>query len=165
MSHPRDQQVSAAFALVVTSDTRTAKEDESGRTAVDLVEGAGHTVAFRTLIPNDAERIRAEVRRLIGDPAVQVILTSGGTGIGAKDRTVDAVLPLLEKEMPGFGEAFRRLSFDEVGGSALLSRATAGAASGKLIYCLPGSKNAMALALGKLILPNLGHTLWEVNRT
>jgi molybdenum cofactor biosynthesis protein B len=164
MSHSKDQKTSASFALVVTTDTRTAKEDESGRVATELIEAEGHRVASRTLVPNDADKIRAEVERLIADPAVQVILTSGGTGVGVKDKTVDTVCGILDKEMPGFGEIFRSLSYAEVGGSALLSRATAGVSSGKLIYCLPGSKNAMSLALTRLILPNVGHTLWELNR-
>jgi molybdenum cofactor biosynthesis protein B len=162
--HPKDQKAKAVFALVITSDTRTAKDDESGRMAVSLIEEAGHSVASRTVIPNDSEKIRAEVRRLLEDASTQVIVTSGGTGIGAKDRTVDAVSALLEKEMPGFGEHFRRLSLDEVGGSALISRATAGVAGGKLVFCLPGSRNAMGLALSKIILPNVGHMLWELSR-
>jgi molybdenum cofactor biosynthesis protein B len=116
------------------------------------------------MIPNDSEKIRAEVRRLLEDASTQVIVTSGGTGIGVKDRTVEAVSSLLEKEMPGFGEHFRRLSLDEVGGSALISRATAGVARGKLVFCLPGSRNAMGLALSKIILPNVGHMLWELSR-
>ena len=162
--HPRDQKTRAAFALVITSDTRTAEDDESGRTAVSLIEGAGHVVACRTMIPNDSEKIRVEVMRLLGDTSVQVIVTSGGTGIGVRDRTVDAVKPLLEKETPGFGEHFRRLSLDEVGGSALISRATAGVARGKMVFCLPGSSNAMSLALTRIILPNIGHMMWELGR-
>jgi len=162
--HPRDQKARAVFALVITSDTRTAKDDESGRAAVSLVEGAGHVVASRTMIPNDSGKIGAEVRRLLEDASVQVIVTGGGTGIGTKDRTVDAVAPLLEKEMPGFGEHFRRLSLEEVGGSALISRATAGVEGGKLVFCLPGSRNAMSLALTRIILPNVGHILWELGR-
>ena len=162
--HPKDQKAKAVFALVITSDTRTAKDDKSGRTAVSLIEEAGHSVASRTVIPNDSEKIRAEVRRLLEDASTQVIVTSGGTGIGVKDRTVEAVSALLEKEMPGFGEHFRRLSLDEVGGSALISRATAGVAGGKLVFCLPGSRNAMGLALSKIILPNVGHMLWELSR-
>jgi molybdenum cofactor biosynthesis protein B len=162
--HPRDQKTRATFALVITSDTRTAEDDESGRTAVSLIEGAGHVVACRTMIPNDSGKIRAEVVRLLGDASVQVIVTSGGTGIGVRDRTVDAVTPLLEKETPGFGEHFRRLSLDEVGGSALISRATAGVARGKMVFCLPGSSNAMSLALTRIILPNIGHMMWELGR-
>ena len=164
MSHPKDQKTSAVFALIITTDTRTSKEDDTGRIAIDLITGAGHKVASHTLVPNDPEKIRIEVKKYIDNSSTQVIITSGGTGIGFKDKTVDTVRGLFEKEMPGFGEVFRRLSYEQVGGSALLSRATAGVAGGKLIYLLPGSKNAMSLALTDLILPNIGHTLWELNR-
>jgi molybdenum cofactor biosynthesis protein B len=92
------------------------------------------------------------------------VVTSGGTGIGAKDRTVAAVTPILEKDIPGFGELFRRMSYDEVGGAALLSRATAGICRSKLIFCLPGSRNAVKTALSKIILPNVGHMQWELSR-
>lgn len=164
MSHPKDQKTSAVFSLIITTDTRTSKEDDTGRIAIDLITGAGHEVASHILVPNDPEKIRIEVKKYIDNSSTQVIITSGGTGIGFKDKTVDAVRGLFEKEMPGFGEVFRRLSYEQVGGSALLSRATAGVASGKLIYLLPGSKNAMSLALTDLILPNIGHTLWELKR-
>ena len=162
--HPTDRKAPTIFALIVTSDTRTEREDETGRIAVGLIEGDGHTVASYTLVPNNEEKIRAEVERLLYDDSIQVIVTSGGTGIGAKDKTVAAIAPLLEKEMPGFGELFRRISYDEVGGAAIMSRATAGVANGKLIFCLPGSRNAVKVALTKIILPNVGHMQWEINR-
>jgi len=162
--HPTEKKIPTTFAIVVTSDTRTKKEDETGRIAVGLIEGDGHTVMSHTLVPNNEEKIRAEVERLLNDGAVQVIVTSGGTGIGAKDKTVATVTPLLEKEIPGFGELFRRISYDEVGGAAIMSRATAGVAKGKLIFCLPGSRNAVKVALSKIILPNLGHMQWEISR-
>jgi molybdenum cofactor biosynthesis protein B len=162
--HPTDKKTPTTFALIVTSDTRTEKEDETGRIAVGLIEGDGHRVVSHTIVPNNEEKIRAEVERMLLDDAVEVIVTSGGTGIGSKDRTVAAVAPLLEKEMPGFGELFRRISYDEVGGAAIMSRATAGIANGKLIFSLPGSRNAMKVALSKIILPNVGHMQWEINR-
>lgn len=162
--HPTSMKTPTTFGLIVTSDTRTERENETGRIAVDLIEGEGHSVASHTLVPNNEERIRSEVERLLYDDSVAVIVTSGGTGIGAKDRTVKAVAPLLEKEMPGFGELFRRISYDEVGGAAIMSRATAGVARGKLVFCLPGSRNAMKVALIKIILPNVGHMQWELSR-
>ena len=162
--HPTSKKMLTTFGLIITSDTRTEREDETGRIAVGLIEEDGHKVASHILIPNNEERVRAEVERLLGDDSVAVIITSGGTGIGAKDRTVTAVSPLLEKEMPGFGELFRRISYDEVGGAAIMSRATAGVAGGKLIFCLPGSRNAMKVALTKIILPNVGHMQWELSR-
>lgn len=164
MSHPRDQKTKAVFALVITSDSRTEKEDETGKIATELITSEGHQIAFHTILPNNIKAIQAQVRRLLEDSTIHVIITSGGTGLSVRDKTIEAVKPIFEKDMPGFGETFRRLSFEEVGGSALLSRAIAGVVRGKVIYCLPGSKNAMSLALNKLILPNIGHTLWELNR-
>ena len=162
--HPTSKKTPTTFALVVTSDTRTEREDETGRIAVSLIEGDGHSVASHTIVSNNEDKIRAEVEKLLFDDAVEVIVISGGTGIGSKDKTVAAVAPLLEKEMPGFGELFRRISYDEVGGAAIMSRATAGVANGKLIFCLPGSRNAVKVALAKIILPNVGHMQWELNR-
>jgi molybdenum cofactor biosynthesis protein B len=162
--HPTSKKTPTTFALIVTSDTRTEREDETGRIAVSLIEGDGHRVLHHTIIPNKEEKIRAEVERMLMDDAISVIVTSGGTGIGPKDRTVAAITPLLEKEMIGFGELFRRISYDEVGGAAIMSRATAGVTHGKLIFCLPGSRNAMKVALSKIILPNVGHMQWEINR-
>ncbi|MDP2900506.1 MAG: molybdenum cofactor biosynthesis protein B [Candidatus Bathyarchaeota archaeon] len=162
--HPTHKKTPTTFALIVTSDTRTEREDETGRIAVGLIEGDGHKVVSHTIIPNNEEKIRAEVERMLLDDSVAVIVTSGGTGIGAKDKTVAAVTPLMEKEMIGFGELFRRISYDEIGGAAIMSRATAGVARGKLIFCLPGSRNAMKVALNKIILPNVGHMQWELNR-
>ena len=162
--HPTGKKTHTTFALIVTSDTRTEREDETGRIAVSLIEGDGHSVASHTIVSNNEDKIRAEVEKMLFDDAVEVIVTSGGTGIGSKDKTVAAVAPLLEKEMPGFGELFRRISYDEVGGAAIMSRATAGVANGKLIFCLPGSRNAVKVALTKIILPNVGHMRWELNR-
>ena len=162
--HPISKKTPTTFALVVTSDTRTEREDETGRIAVSLIEGDGHSVASHTIVSNNEDKIRAEVEKLLFDDAVDVIVTSGGTGIGSKDKTVAAVAPLLEKKMPGFGELFRRISYDEVGGAAIMSRATAGVANGKLIFCLPGSRNAVKVALTKIILPNVGHMQWELDR-
>jgi molybdenum cofactor biosynthesis protein B len=162
--HPTGKKTLTTFALIVTSDTRTEREDETGRIAVSLIEGDGHSVASHTIVSNNEGKIRAEVERILYDDAVEVIVTSGGTGISAKDVTVAAVAPLLEKEIPGFGELFRRISYDEVGGAAIMSRATAGVANGKLIFCLPGSRNAVKVALTKIILPNVGHMQWELNR-
>jgi molybdopterin adenylyltransferase len=162
--HPTSKKTPTTFALIVTSDTRSEREDETGRIAVGLIEGEGHKVVHHLIIPNNEERIRAEVEKTLFDPSVAVIITSGGTGIGVKDKTVAAVTPLMEKEMIGFGELFRRISYDEIGGAAIMSRTTAGVAKGKLIFCLPGSRNAMKVALTMIILPNVGHMQWELSR-
>ena len=163
MSHPRDQKVNTSFALLVTSDSRTLDTDETGKLAVQLIEEAGHTVTRRGIEPNDPERIKKWLMEAIEGDA-PVIITSGGTGIGRVDHTVDVARSLFEKELPGFGEHFRRLSYNEVGVPGLMSRATAGVVGKKLVFCLPGSRGAMKTALNGIILPGLGHMLWELNR-
>ena len=162
--HRRDQKAEAVVALMITSDTRTPENDETGKTAIQLLEGAGHHVAAYVIVENDTAKIEETFRGFTNDGRTQVIITSGGTGISSRDKTVDAVSGLLDKEIPGFGELFRRLSFDEIGEAAMFSRATAGIVGRKLVFCLPGSKGAMGTALKKIILPGLGHMLWEVNR-
>ena len=163
MSHPRDQQIEADFALLVTSDSRTLEDDHTGNLAVTMLEEAGHNVIKRDIVPNDPEKIKQWLSETIEGKA-QVIITSGGTGIGKVDVTVDTARSLFEKELPGFGEQFRRLSFDEVGVPGLMSRAAAGVAGKKLIFCLPGSRGAMRTALNEIILPGIGHMLWELKR-
>lgn len=162
--HSRDQKAEAVCALLVTSDTRRPETDETGKAAIRLLEEGGHKVAVHEIVKNDTSRITDALKNLLDRDMVQVIITSGGTGIGTKDKTVDAVCGLLEKRIHGFGELFRRMSYDEIGEAAMISRATAGVASGKLIFCLPGSKNAVELGLRRIILPALGHMLWEIGR-
>lgn len=163
-AHKLNRKTQAVFALIITSDTRDLKDDETGRTATELIEAEGHRVAKRIIVPNDMGMIRAEIEKQLKDPIVQVIITSGGTGISSRDQTVDAATSLFEKYLPGFGELFRRFSYDEVNANVIMSRSIAGIANSKLVFCLPGSKNAVGLALSKIILPSLGHTLWELNR-
>jgi molybdenum cofactor biosynthesis protein B len=162
--HRRDQKGEAVVALMITSDTRTPENDETGKTAIKLLEEAGHNVAAYIIVENDASKIAETFNGFAKDERIQVVITSGGTGISSKDITVDTVSPLFEKELPGFGELFRRFSFDEIGEAAMYSRATAGVVGRKLVFCLPGSRGAMKTALNKIILPGLGHMLWEVNR-
>ena len=163
MSHPRDQKVSRCFALLVTSDSRTIDDDETGRLAVQLIEEAGHKVTRRGIVPNESDKIKNWLLEAMEGDA-PVIITSGGTGLGSVDVTVDTAMSLFGKEMPGFGEHFRRLSYEEVGVPGLMSRSTAGVAGKKLIFCLPGSRGAMRTALREIILPGVGHMLWELNR-
>lgn len=163
MNHPRDQQIETDVALLVTSDTRKLEDDHTGNLAATLLEEAGHKVILRDIVVNDSEKIKGWLQSAIKSKA-SVIITSGGTGIGSVDVTVDTARNLFEKELPGFGEHFRRLSYDEVGVSGLMSRATAGIIDKKLIFCLPGSRGAMKTALKDIILPGIGHMLWELNR-
>jgi molybdenum cofactor biosynthesis protein B len=163
--HRRDQRAEAACAILVTSDVRTHETDETGRIAIQILEDEGHKIAFYKIVSNDRVLIREAVEGFLTDDGVEVIITSGGTGISPKDKTVDSVAPLFEKRLEGFGEMFRRLSYEEVGHSALISRATAGTVGNKIIFCLPGSKGAVEMGLRKIIIPEIGHMLWELNRT
>lgn len=151
-------------AVVTVSDSRTEATDESGHLIRKLLQEAGHCVVAYRLLPNDQAAVTDHVRSLLANP-VDVILLTGGTGLGRKDRTIEAVRGLLEKEIPGFGELFRLLSFQEqVGTAAILSRAMCGGAGGKLVVCLPGSRSAVELALKRILLPELRHLVWELRR-
>ncbi|HYV97853.1 MAG TPA: MogA/MoaB family molybdenum cofactor biosynthesis protein [Gemmatimonadaceae bacterium] len=155
----------ARCAVVIVSDSRTEETDESGPRARALIEDAGHSVVHRALLKNDDARVRSEVETLLSRDDVDVVILSGGTGLGARDRTVEAVHPLVEKELPGFGELFRWVSYKEqIGTAAILTRAFAGSVRGKLVVCLPGSKAAVDLALTKVLLPELAHVLREIRR-
>jgi molybdenum cofactor biosynthesis protein B len=162
--HPRDQKVSAKFALLVTSDSRTPETDTTGQLAKEVLSEAGHEVAKYGIVPNDEDKIKDWLQEVIEDNETQIIITCGGTGIGSVDRTVDVARPLFDKELPGFGEHFRRLSHDEIGIPGLMSRSASGVANKKMIFCLPGSRGAMRTALNEIILPGAGHMLWELNR-
>jgi molybdenum cofactor biosynthesis protein B len=152
-------------AIVTVTDTRTVDNDESGAAIKSLIEGAGHHMADYTLLPNNEARVRGQVRALIARNDVDVVLLTGGTGLGSKDRTVEAVRSVIEKELPGFGELFRMVSFQEqVGTAAILSRAVAGSANGKLVVSMPGSKAAVELALTRILLPELRHAIRELRR-
>ena len=162
--HNLHQFIQTNFAVIVISDTRDEKTDESGKIAKDLVTRAGHRVKAYVIIPNDKSQILAKMKELLQNPEINVIMTSGGTGVSKRDITTDTVTSLFDKRIEGFGELFRQLSFEEIGEAAMISRAVAGVTDGKLVFCLPGSKNAVKLALSKLILPGLGHMIKEANR-
>ncbi|MFI5310626.1 MAG: molybdenum cofactor biosynthesis protein B [Gemmatimonadales bacterium] len=152
-------------AVVTVSDTRVEATDESGALMQRLLRDAGHQVVGYALLPNDESRVREHVRALLQRTDVDAVLLTGGTGLGSKDRTVEAVRPLLDKELPGFGELFRVVSFQEqVGAAAILSRALAGGAQGKLVASMPGSKAAVELALTRILLPELRHAVRELRR-
>lgn len=159
--HRREQ---ANCAVLVTSDTRTEETDETGKKAIRLLEEGGHKVHAYEIVRNDKETIQEAVRRFLSDERIEVVITSGGTGISSRDQTVEAVTGLLEKQIEGFGELFRKLSYEEIGEDAILSRAVAGTVGRKLIFSLPGSRGAVELGMKRIILPVLGHMLWEINR-
>ncbi|MEI2454139.1 molybdenum cofactor biosynthesis protein B [Lysobacter firmicutimachus] len=139
------------LCVLTVSDTRTLAEDSSGDYLVQSLSDAGHRLAERALLPDDRYRMRAVVSQWIADPAVDGILVTGGTGFTGRDSTPEALLPLLDKEMPGFGELFRAISFDEIGTSTLQSRAFAGLANATFLFCLPGSTSACRTAWDKIV--------------
>jgi molybdenum cofactor biosynthesis protein B len=151
------------FVLTI-SDTRVAATDTGGQAIVELLEANGHQVAGRAIVRDDPDAIRAAIERQLGDASAQVIITTGGTGITSRDSTYEVVCNLLEKRLDGFGELFRMLSYEEIGPSAMLSRACAGTAMGKIIVSLPGSEHAVRLGVTKLLLPELGHLVRELSR-
>jgi len=153
-----------ACFVVTVSDTRTEKSDTGGRAIVQLLEGAGHTVTGRAIVRDEPALVRALVEQQLADPAVQVVITTGGTGISSRDTTYEALAALLEKRLDGFGEIFRALSFQEIGPAAMLSRACAGVARGKIVVALPGSEQAVRLAMDRLLLPELGHLVQQVSK-
>ena len=130
------------IAVLTVSDTRTLADDASGQTLVERLTGAGHQLAERAIVPDDVYQIRAILSRWIADPAVQVVLATGGTGMTGRDNTPEAMRPLLDKHIEGFGELFRMLSWEEIGTSTLQSRALGGLANATFIFCLPGSTGA-----------------------
>ncbi len=156
---------SLRLALLTVSDSRTRENDESGAVLRERMAGAGHTVVEQDLLPNDEARVRELVRAWTARDDIDAVLITGGTGLGSRDRTIEAVRPLFEKELPGFGEIFRIESYrEQVGAAAMLSRATAGSVRGRIVVSLPGSKAAVTLAVEKLLLPELAHAVREVRR-
>ena len=147
--------MSLAIALLTVSDTRTLAEDSSGDALQQRLEAAGHRLVQRLLVPDDRYQIRSEVSRWIADAGVQVVISSGGTGLTGRDGTPEAVVPLLDKTIDGFGELFRALSFETIGTSSLQSRALAGVANGTVIFVLPGSLDAVQTAWDRLIAAQL----------
>jgi molybdenum cofactor biosynthesis protein B len=167
---------SVACAVITCSDTRKPEEDESGQLIRRLLEEAGHTHPVYRVVRDEPEVIRGLIREFSGREDVQAIILNGGTGVSRRDNTFDAVSSMLTKTLPGFGEIFRMLSYQTIGSGAMLSRATAGIvvagaaapASGEavhtVVFSIPGSPNAVELAMSKLIVPELSHLVWETGR-
>ena len=152
-------------AVLTVSDSRTEATDESGPLIRSLLEKAGHVVLRHALLKNDEAKVRAHVAAWLARGDLQAVLITGGTGLGTKDRTIEAVRPLFEKEFLGFGELFRLLSYQEqIGTTAILSRAAAGSANGAVIVSMPGSRAAVDLAMTRILIPELPHLLRELSR-
>ena len=162
--HKAHGPASVACFVLTVSDTRTPDTDTSGRAIRELLAAAGHPVAGHAIVRDEPAQVREQVLTRCGDTGTQVIITTGGTGITSRDGTYEAVDGLLEKRLNGFGELFRMLSFQEIGSAAMMSRATAGTVQGKVIFVLPGSGNAVRLAMTRLVIPELAHVVQQVSK-
>jgi molybdopterin adenylyltransferase len=152
------------IAILTVSDSRTPETDGNGEYLRGEVVARGHEVSAYRLLPDEVDLVKTTIGELAGEGRSRVLLVNGGTGIARRDRTFDALHPLLEREIPGFGELFRMLSYQQVGSAAMLSRATAGVHRGMLVFSIPGSPAAVRLAWEKLIAPELEHLVWELER-
>lgn len=162
--HPTHHQQPIQVALLTVSDTRTKANDHAGQRIQTLLQEATFEVVDYQLTKDEPRDIARYVKQWSSDPSINTIIVTGGTGFTPRDQTYDTILPLFEKEMMGFGELFRTLSYDEIGPKAMFSRATAGTIQQTAIYVLPGSTNAVSLAMTKLIVPTVQHFVGELNR-
>jgi molybdenum cofactor biosynthesis protein B len=162
--HKEKAKTQVSCGVVTVSDTRTRETDTSGQLILSMLEKAGHRVSQYHIIKDEPGQIRPLLSTLVADPAVDAVLINGGTGVARRDVTFDAIRTVIEKELPGFGELFRMLSYQDIGSAALLSRATAGTVQGKVVFSVPGSKGAVQLAMEKLILPEMPHIVFELHK-
>ena len=162
--HPDPQAKAIALncAVITVSDTRTPETDKSGQLIRQLLIDAGHNIVAYTIVKDEPVEIKQLLIELNDDSALSVIIFSGGTGIAPRDTTYDVISSQLEKTLPGFGEIFRYLSYQEIGSRAIASRAVAGIANGKILFSLPGSSNAVKLAMSDLILPEINHLVRQL---
>jgi molybdenum cofactor biosynthesis protein B len=164
--HRKDAPKSVPTVVVTVSDTRTLETDTGGALVQQYLEEAGHEVLARTIVADERQAITTALERALELPECRALIFTGGTGVAPRDVTPDAVEPLLERVIPGFGEIFRQLSFEEIGSAALLSRSLGGLAQGRVVFVVPGSRGAVRLAMERLILPEIGHLAGEaVKRT
>lgn len=162
--HPDSAGKTVNCAVVTVSDTRSPETDKSGQLIQQLLLGANQAVAAYKIIQDEPAQIQEQIELLGKSANLDAVIFNGGTGIAPRDTTYDAIEQLLEKTLPGFGELFRFLSYQEIGSRAIASRAVAGVYQNKLIFSLPGSSNAVRLAMEKLILPELPHLVSQINR-
>ena len=162
--HRENAPKNLSFAVITISSSRYKDSkagklvaDESGDLIIKALRSNGHTVAVQQLISDKKNMIQKTIQKMLNSPKVDAIITTGGTGITPADVTIEAVRPILEKVLPGFGELFRQLTYQEIGSAAVMSRAIGGVAKGKAVFCLPGSPHAVKLCLEKLILPETAH--------
>jgi molybdenum cofactor biosynthesis protein B len=151
-------------AVLTISDTRTLETDTGGDTAERILSEAGQEIVARQIVRDEVNGIRTSLIDLLAKPAVDAVITTGGTGISGRDTTYEVVDRMLEKKLDGFGEIFRMLSYEEIGAAAIMSRAVAGAVGAKFVASLPGSRNAVRLAVEKLLVPELAHIVFELRK-
>lgn len=159
--HKHAAPKSLDVAVVTVSDTRTLETDTGGAQIIECLEAAGHKVVSREIVKDEMLEISGALRRQLAVEQARVIIFTGGTGLSPRDVTPEALMPLLDRSVPGFGELFRMLSYAEIGSAAMMSRAIAGFSAGRVVFAVPGSRAAVKLAMDKLILPEMGHLIAE----
>lgn len=163
--HKKEAPQQVACMVITVSDTRTKETDKSGQTMISLLEAAGHVIRDYVIVKDEKEAIREAVVKGCENPQIEVVLTNGGTGIAKRDVTIETVQSLFDKEISGFGELFRMLSYQEdIGSAAILSRAIAGVVNDKAVFSTPGSTGAVKLAMNRLIIPEIGHFVRELRK-
>ncbi len=162
--HRAEAPQTVCCAVITVSDTRTLETDSGGQSLIDLLTAAGHSVAVREIVADEPDQIRPLLERLAGQDDVDAVLMTGGTGIAGRDQTYEMVSAMLTKPLPGYGELFRMLSYQEIGPAAILSRAIGGLMCSKVVLTMPGSPAAVQLAMEKIILPELGHLVHEARK-
>lgn len=162
--HPSHTELEISVAVLTVSDTRTVETDTGGQRIHELLHEAGFSISDYLIEKDEPTQLIRHVQNWSNQPSIHAIIVTGGTGFTPRDQTYEAITPLFEKEMTGFGEIFRTLSYEEIGPKAMFSRATAGCLNETAIYLLPGSKNAVGLAMEKLILPTVKHFVGELKR-
>jgi molybdenum cofactor biosynthesis protein B len=164
VEHKAESPARVRVFVLTVSDTRTTETDSSGKAIVEMLTAAGHVVAGRAIEKDEPARVAELVRQQATIADVDVIITTGGTGLSSRDSTFEAIDALLDKKLPGFGELFRMLSYHELGPAAMMSRACAGTIGKVVVLSLPGSENAVRLAMTKLVLPELGHLVQQTRK-
>jgi molybdenum cofactor biosynthesis protein B len=167
MGHHEHEKMAAGnlrLGIMTFSDTRSEADDKSGTILKEIMSGAGHQILQYRIVREDPELMRSALEAWLADEKLDAVITNGGTGLTARDGTVEVARSFFSKELEGFGELFRLISYHQIGAAAMLSRATAGLARGKALICLPGSSKAVKLAAERLLLPQLPHMVWEIRR-
>lgn len=162
--HRAEAPSSLTLAVLTVSDTRTIETDKSGALIIELAEAAGHRIAVREILPDDPEPMTAFIRSAVDEGNVDAVLITGGTGVAARDQTFETVSALLTKPLPGYGELFRMLSYDQIGPACILSRAVGGLMGRAVVLVMPGSRAAVELAMTKIIVPELPHLVREARK-